>query len=131
MGAWGKGPFDNDSAHDWLLDAEDVEPDQAVLDALEAVQGVDYIEVDEGSAVVAAATILLAAMRREPLAGPEPAVRMAAALEPTSELRELAVAALDVVLGDRSELAELWAEGGEPDEWRRETEALRDAIARG
>lgn len=80
MGAWGKGPFDNDSAHDWLLDAEDVEPDQAVLDALEAVQGVDYIEVDEGSAVVAAATILLAAMRREPLAGPEPAVRMAAAL---------------------------------------------------
>lgn len=129
MGAWGTGPFENDSALDWLAEVEDVEPDQALLDAFEAVEGIDYVEVDEGAIAVAAATILRAAMRREPIDRPEEAARMSVAIEPTSELRRLAVVALDAVLGDRSELAELWAETG--GEWRRETEALRDAIAKG
>lgn len=131
MGAWGKGPFDNDSALDWLADVEELEPDEAVLDALEAVRGVDYIEVDEGSAAVAAAAVLLAAMRREALDAHEHAARMAAVLKPSAALREAAVGALDAVMGEGSELAELWHEAGEPNEWRDETKALRDALERG
>lgn len=130
MGAWGSGPFDNDSAHDWLVDLGDLDPESALLGAFEAIPEVEYLEVDEGSAVVAAAAVLLAALRKDASALPEGAARLASGLTPTEELREMAVAALDRVAGEGSELAELWAEGG-PEEWIAEIAAMREALERG
>ncbi len=131
MGAWGRGPFDNDSACDWLSVAEELDDaDEAIRGALEVALDIDYLEVDEGSAVVAAASVLAAALGKATLEGaPDAANELVSRLDSPGRLRALAVRALDRVLGKSSELAALWAEG-DGNEWREATRALRDALAR-
>jgi hypothetical protein len=51
------------------------------------------------------------------------------AAAPSSDLIGKAVRALDLVVGDQSELAELWDEGHDSDEWRSGIARLRAALA--
>ena len=61
MGAWGHGSFQNDSAMDWLDELPG--SDRAMVrEALERVVGASgYVEVDDGSAALAAAELIAAA----------------------------------------------------------------------
>ncbi|GAA2632133.1 DUF4259 domain-containing protein [Actinomadura fulvescens] len=137
MGAWDVGPFENDSAADFCNELDDLsEHDRpaAIREALRfAVQEAGYLDVDDGSAAVAAAAIVAAqSPGGQPIGsayGPEQPVPAL-----PHDLRPLAVQALDRVTAENSELAGLWGEGeGEGNEWagkwKEEIRRLREVLA--
>jgi hypothetical protein len=125
MGAWGVGPFDNDDASDWAYEFDELDGPaglQVVSAAIERAQPGEYLESPEGANIVAAAAVV--AWTRDPSNIPDSPYGEAAAMwvrtarpRPTDELIAGALAALDHVRSDNSELAELWAESGDAD-WR-------------
>ncbi|MFB7907139.1 DUF4259 domain-containing protein [Kitasatospora sp. NPDC056076] len=131
MGTWDIGPFDNDTAADFAGGLDDAAPGERaglVRAALErAARGPEYLDDDEGVEAVAAAALVAAQC---PGSG---AVTTAyGPAEPIPELpvelRALAVAALDRVVAEESELAELWDESDSDGEWRRGIRALREVL---
>lgn len=116
-GAWGEGPFDNDDAQDWL--AECSRGDASVSQAIEAVLRPGYLEVDVGSAAVAAAEVVATANGKGTSAthaGAAPCL----AKSHTADVRALAPRAREALarVSDPkfSELAQLWADGN-PNRW--------------
>ncbi len=134
MGAWGHGPFDNDTAADWSGDLEDAAPaDRAglVLQALQtAAEAEDYLDVDDGSNAIAAAAVVAAAapggLPLEHTYGPDAAV--VAGLEVRPELVALALVALHRVAAEDSEWRELWEESGELDQAREALAPIVEAL---
>jgi len=133
MGAWGKGAFDNDSAIDWLhlglLETGNLEFLHGSLFPPE-VDG-EYLEVDGGEQIIAAAEIIHALKHGPRVDLPEEAhqwVTQHKGLDVTAIVPD-AVASLNRVLGEASEIGELWGETDEGDEWRADVEALRDSLA--
>lgn len=127
MGSWGMDPFDNDDAADWAYALEDGAGPSALQTALaEVVRRPDPDLLAEAPAVAAAA--LVAAALGVSVALPDAMREWLAAqdLARVGALAHGAVAALDRVLAD-SDLADTWGEQG--DEWREQTQALRDGIA--
>lgn len=133
MGAWGTGYFEDDLALDFVAEVEESDQPAAVLRAaLQTALEAEYLESDEGCAVIVAATYIdqqLNGTRFTPGGYTKPlAVDTFAERHPTvnlADLRETAVAALRRVLADDSELNELWAEN-ETDypAWRQGVELL-------
>ena len=109
MGAWGYHFDENDSAADWLDEFSDAPDWAAVADALSA-SGSDYVELDEGSAAIAAAELVAAANGQASprLDGKLSEWAKANAAEGTS-LKASAIAAVAAVR-DGGELSELWQE---------------------
>lgn len=122
MGAWGELAFDNDTANDWadgLADVEDLSLVESTLSALEHLGG-EYVEQDIACDVLAACEVL-ARLKGNPgykNAYTEKVDSWVAAhpLTPSPALLKRAVAGIDRILGDESELRELW-EDAEADEW--------------
>lgn len=122
MGAWGAKAFENDAALDWLAELED-EGIEALRDALTRVadaEAKEYVDADDGSAAVAAATLVAAALGRADEKELSPDAR-AWLRENDGELGEddmaLALRAVRRVLAPRSELRSLWGEAGGESEW--------------
>ncbi|MFJ9696013.1 DUF4259 domain-containing protein [Kitasatospora sp. NPDC101183] len=132
MGTWDIGHFDNDTAADFsgaLDDAALAERAGLIRAALErAAEAVAYLDDYEGVHAVAAAALVAAQCP-----GGVPVTTAYGPDEPVPalpvELRELAVAALDRVVGEESELAELWDESESGAEWRRGIRELREVLA--
>ena len=115
MGAWGHGSFENDAAWDWMENAFKPSGAAAVEAALRyAVESAEdaYLDIDEASAVVAAAEFVAAA--RDGDLSKLGTVRNDFAAHRQSltspHLVPLAGQGLERVLR-KSELQELWAEG--------------------
>ncbi len=113
MGTWGVGPFENDGAGDFLLEASSA-PLESVRDALQmAVSARDYLDVDDGQAALAACELVALGFgygKSEGLG--KPILQLAAALGPNESLRKLALTALPkIARRESSELADLWHEG--------------------
>ncbi|ORT56606.1 DUF4259 domain-containing protein [Streptomyces sp. CB03238] len=131
MGTWDIGPFDNDTAADFAhtLDetAEDEREGLVRATLTRAVRSQDHLEGPEGDEAVAAAALVAAQCPGgEPVCavfGPEDALPVFAA-----GLRPLAVEALDRVVAEASELAELWDEAPDGPKWREVIGRLRDAL---
>ena len=125
MGEWGAGPFDNDDAADWVYELEEFPAISTLRRALD-IATMRYLEVREASVAVAAAQIVAAALGHR---GPALPTQAAAWVQDhsatvTDQERTLAVAAVDRVLGDYSELYALWAES--PDAgWNDQMQDLR------
>ncbi|WP_083612692.1 DUF4262 domain-containing protein [Mycolicibacterium sp.] len=118
VGAWGTGPFDNDTAGDWANDFDDIAPGArlAFLErTFEQVRGADVLDNRECEEVVAAAAVVAALMPGGPVIdtsmGPE-SLENDQEFEVSEDLRILAVAALREVARPDSEWAQLWAESG-------------------
>ncbi len=113
MGAWSYEPFDNDDAADWVYDLE-VAPDFGVVrGALQSVVDTSgYLEAVDGSVGIAAAEVVAAAHGQPNPSLPESVAAWASthAVDVSDSERELAVAAVDRIAGDDSELPELWRE---------------------
>ena len=119
MGAWGDGPFDNDTAADWCGELDHAAPASRhaiIRTALTtAADNRGYLDYDDASPAVAAAAII--ASRRS---GGEPITSSYAPdfvlagepLDLDDDLSALAVAALDRIVGNDSEWRSLWGEGG-------------------
>lgn len=98
-GAWGAGPYEDDAALDWRARYEEAGAAEIEAALRAVLRSSDRTDADRASQGVAAAAALAELLQ----AG-------AARLAPD------AVAALDRIV-QRSELAELWAESGELEEW--------------
>ncbi|MGE3820890.1 MAG: DUF4259 domain-containing protein [Isosphaeraceae bacterium] len=133
MGAWGVLAFDNDTANDWAYDLEDVDDLSLVESALEEVEASegDYLESDLASQALAACEVLARLQGRpgytnaytekvDAWVASHPQV-------PSAELLARASTVMDRILGEDSELRELWEEG-EGDQWRASVEELRQRL---
>jgi hypothetical protein len=123
VGAWGELAFDNDTANDWAYGLEEVD-DLSLVEStfaeLEAV-GLRYLDGDSACNALAACEVL-ARLRGQPgytNAYTEKVDKWVAShhLEPPAPLINRSVAAIDRILGENSELRELWEEG-DPGPWR-------------
>ncbi|MEU4119575.1 DUF4259 domain-containing protein [Kitasatospora sp. NPDC028055] len=131
MGTWGTGYFDNDTAADFAGGLDDAAPGERaalVRAALErAARGSEYLDDDEGAEAVAAAALVAAQCP-----GGTAVTTAYGPAEPIpglpGDLRAPAVAALDRVVAEGSELAELWGESGSDRVWRRGIRALREVL---
>ncbi|MEO1858062.1 MAG: DUF4259 domain-containing protein [Rubritalea sp.] len=130
MAAWGTKTFEEDTANDWiqeLIDSEDAR--EFLIESLTTDPG--YIEVDQAALVLAASETLIALLD-EPRAGvPGELVDWVGDNEcdDVSDLPEVALPALARVLGDESELREIWSDSEDFDEWLENVEAIREVIA--
>ena len=129
MGAWGEKPFENDSALDWPGDLEDVDDLRNTLASVADAE--DYLDVDDGSAAIAAAEIVAAARdgKLERLVKDASAWLDRHRKQVTDADRALAARAVARVCGSESELAELWDEGGTDNDWRRDVAGLVARLA--
>jgi hypothetical protein len=113
VGAWGSGPFENDSALDWVRDFLDgADLDEALTFP---VADAAHIDVDEGSAAVAAAEVVAAINGRPSDDLPEE-VRIHLStrrMKPSKRRTRQALRALDRLSEEDSELKRLWDDAGE------------------
>lgn len=115
MGAWDVGPFDNDSAADWCGDLEDTaaehRSDLVRNTLLFVINCNEYLDVDDASAAIAAAAIIAAHLPGQPqITSPYAPdfITAGGSIELTEDMSGLATRALDRVIGDDSEWADLW-----------------------
>jgi Domain of unknown function (DUF4259) len=134
MGAWGELAFDNDAANDWadgLEEVDDLSLVEGAVRELEAV-GDGYLDQDVACNALAACEVLARLQgnhgyhnaytaKVDDWAARHPG-------KPPAALIQRAIAAIDRILGDRSELREVWEEAG-GDEWHRGVADLRRRVA--
>ncbi|MFI0824560.1 DUF4259 domain-containing protein [Streptomyces roseolus] len=132
MGTWDIGPFDNDTAADFSYTVDEAGAGKKA-DVLRAAfrevtgTGDDYLDADLSVEAVAAAALVAAQCP-----GGEPVTTSYGPKEPLGALpvglRAEAVAALDRVLAEPSELLELWEES-DGEEWKAGIRKLRAVLA--
>ncbi|MEL7536209.1 MAG: DUF4259 domain-containing protein [Pseudomonadota bacterium] len=130
MGAWGVGHFENDDAQDWAEDLNQADSLDAVEEAIEAVEaGGDYLEAPDACVGLAAAEVVAATLGNPADDLPDPIATAVARLEdPADEdLVARARAAVERVIGEDSELRELWEESDDFDAWE---STIQDLLAR-
>ncbi|PNY82633.1 DUF4259 domain-containing protein [Deinococcus koreensis] len=132
MGTWGTGSFENDSAADFI---KEVVEDGAVAlrEALEIVLDpeLDDVEAEEGARAIAAAEIVAAALSGDMKYISDDDLQSWIEERDASELtghRELALEAVERVIGPASELPELWEESDDQAGWLAEVQRLRSAL---
>lgn len=132
MGTWDIGPFGNDMAADFAhtLDETPKDKRESLVRATlnRTIQTRDYLESPEGAEAVAAVALIAAQCPGgEPISashGPDEVLPIFA-----DDLQPLAVEALDRVVAEASELAELWDETPEGPRWRQIIGGLRAVLA--
>ena len=133
MGAWGVLAFDNDNANDWAYDLEGTADLSLVESAFDTVEETDdYLEAPDASNALAACEVL-ARLNGKPgykNSYTEKVDEWVAAhpQTPSPALLKRAMAAIDRILGQNSELKELWADGDENGAWRASVEDLRQRL---
>jgi hypothetical protein len=131
-GTWGDGSFENDDALDWVVDCTKANSIAPVRTALDAALRAKYLDASEGSAAVAAAEVVAAALGR-------PSPKLPSELnawiqrQPTDQLARLAPLAQRALFRVKdpkvSELRQLWSEG-KPNEWLAVIANLESRLAR-
>ncbi|MFD7025520.1 DUF4259 domain-containing protein [Promicromonospora sukumoe] len=117
MGAWGTGPFDNDSAGDLLYDIVD---GQFSFDSLVVDTKAAYLDHQTGVALLVLAELVLVGRGlREPPVGEGVTVDLARRTVSDEQAAWL-LEQVPRVLGDNSEESELWSGAGHETfaEWR-------------
>lgn len=130
MGTWSEEPFGNDTAADWAWELDEADSWAFITDVLQGYAAGDEEGQDLDAIAVAAAAVVahgagLALSEEDDTESVEGFLARVGA--PPASVVALARAALDKVGGD-SELAELWEESGEIDEWRATLTRLREAL---
>jgi hypothetical protein len=132
MGAWGTGPFDNDDAADFATSLDHLQPELrlgAIRDALtDAMEQTGYLDRDVGGAAVAAAALVAAqgdkGLPIDCIHGPKQLIP-----ELSNDLRPIAALALARVLGECSELNELWMDSPDGGAWLHMVAQLTEALS--
>lgn len=134
MGAWGSGTFDNDSAADFAHEFEDLDRDEGIALITDAIASVFDEEEYLDSDIAVDALVACEALARLGGQGGEQSP-YSETLDtwvaqhpgpPTREQVEQGLAAIDRILGEQSELPELWE--GAP-EWIAAMADLRKRVA--
>ena len=131
MGAWGTGNFDNDIACDWAYDLAESSDLLIIQKAVDAV----FLDDDVDSNVCCEALAAIDTLSR--LRGQigvknsytEEVDKWVSAndIKPTQDLIDKSLQALQIIISDSSELAELWAGSGF-DEWKAVVTSLESRL---
>lgn len=137
MGTWDVGSFDNDDAADWAYELEDCGDLSVIENSIAGVldPGDDYVDAPVAAEAIAAIEVLarLQGNWGERSAYTETVdawverVRLAVPVT----LAKQAVHALDRIIGEQSELRELWEESEEFDAWMASVAELRSRVRTG
>lgn len=131
MGTWGMGSFENDAASDWAYDLVERNSPAFLAETLQQSE-VEYLEGPEGESMVAASEVVLALSGAGSRALPEELQDWVGSRSDIAagSFRNICLAALDRVLGEKSELLDLWTEAGgdDYDAWRSNVESLQQRI---
>ena len=131
MGAWGHGIFDNDTACDWGFSLEESDDLSVVEAALQKVvrTGSAYLEAPESEEALAAVEVVARLQgnfgERNSYTETIDAWVSKHRFEVSPELARTALATIDRILTEPSEIVELWQESGEFDAWKTSVENLR------
>ncbi len=130
MGAWGIKPFENDDASDWLYQLEQTQ-DLSVIESTLDTGSSEYIELPEGSNILAASEVLAAMLGAERTDLPQEAQEWVDNHRSfnVTKLKPKAVAAMAAVLSEKSELNELWQETEKYESWKSEVHRLQSIMA--
>ena len=134
MGTWSHEPFGNDTANDWADDLESQKDFSFIEETLQRVldNGDEYLEADLAVEGVAAIEVLAKAVGRGTQADAYTekvdAWLKSISARPTQELLSKAKAALARILGDNSELKELWQDSDDFESWESSLRALQSAV---
>lgn len=129
MGAWDTGIFDDDTAYDVLASLSLADPLEQIHEWYANVEDSDYLEYTDAQCLLVSAAVIDAALNRtsyrcddaETLA----AVVAQVAQKDPATLREATANNLERVLGEHSELRELWEENDALFPiWRQNIEAI-------
>jgi hypothetical protein len=129
MGAWSNGPFDNDTARDWIADWTATGDVSAVEEALRrATESEGSLGTREGELAVAAAAVVAWC-----IGGGGVPDDVGAALTPyrtafPTDVVARAHRAVARVSSRGSELRDLWADSGGFDRWTRSLGAIQAAL---
>src|SRR5262245_2154425 len=130
-GAWGEGSFENDDALDWATECAASKDVAVVETALRQVMKQRYVEAPEGSAAIAAAEVVAAALGK-PVADLPKGLGQWIAKQSREAIANQAPLARDAVervarKDGSSELRELWADG-DPTRWLATIEDLKKRL---
>lgn len=137
MGAWGFKYYEDDNAYDFMDEIEESEsPKELIEDALDTALESDFIDTTEGNAVIVSATYIDRQTNgtrfSEGNTGEILDVDSFPERNPNidlSDLKEKVVIALQKLLGEDSELNELWRENEEAyPSWRQGIEQLIERL---
>ena len=133
MGAWNYGVFDDDIAYDALDDLrESLEIITDMEKYFDAVIGAEYVEYDERCyALVSAAVIDGVFNEKQYRCDDEDYFEWVKTLKSFdfTPLKQKAIAAIDAVLSDSSEIKELWEENKELySAWREDKISIRERL---
>lgn len=132
MGAWAEDVFGNDTACDWAGDFADNPNLDIVNAAVERVLHAEYIDSDEASECLVACEIL-ARMKgnwgeRSSYSTSIDAWIESSKITPPENLINNAKIAITKILGENSELRELWDEDGKNEKWHQEINSLLSRV---
>lgn len=137
MGTWAVDAFGNDDAADWLRELQEADDLGPVVEAIQAVTSVgeDELEAPESAVALAAIEVLarLGGSTGERDAHTEAIDKWMERTRavPTPEILASAEAAIDRILGEDSELRELWEDSDDYEAWVRSVQSLRTRVAAG
>jgi hypothetical protein len=133
MGAWGVLAFDNDDANDWACDLAEADDLSLVESAFDTVAS-DYLEAPDASNALAACEVLARLNGKPGYKNPytEKVDEWVAAHPqmPSPVLLARANAVIDRILGDDSELKDLWADSDDNGNWLASVDDLRQRLRR-
>jgi hypothetical protein len=136
MGTWGTGYFEDDAALDFMKGIEQSsDPKRLLAKAFDSAIKSDYLESDEGSAVIVAATYVDRQVNGTKFTTESNGAPLEVDTFPERhpdqnflDLKAKAVSALARILGDNSEINEVWTEN--EDEYPAWREGIQQLIGR-
>jgi hypothetical protein len=134
MGTWSIHAFGNDEAADFAIELSESRDLELIESALEnVIAAEEYLEAPEADRGIAAAAALALVNDQETPGEPDEAISVwvkSQSTKPSADLLTKAQTAIDRVLADNSELAELWAESDEYEAWRDGLLSLQASLGR-
>ena len=131
MGAWGYNIFENDSALDFIWEIEEAEDCLGLITEVFTLGiSADYLDEDDCSNILTAAAVIDSALFKTEYNDAEGAfdeIVEKIDVKTASKLKNLAASALEAVLGEKSELRDLWSESPDYDNWKK---SITDIIER-
>jgi hypothetical protein len=136
MGAWGTGNFGNDTANDWAADfvkGGDLSFVREVLVKVAATTAQEYLQARASCHALSACEVIARLKgnwgTRDSFSKKVDVWVQANPTEPSSDLVQLALRAIDRIVTAPSELMELWDEGSKGPDWHATVADLRERVA--
>jgi len=130
MGAWGTGNFDNDTALDWVFELEKYNDTTLLEQTLDAIDedDIDTSSAEEALIAIEVIVRLLGNFKEDPYSEDVDKWVKAHPLDVPDILLEKAKKSIALILGENSELRELWEETNDFEAWKNEIGNLRDRL---